>query len=97
MDLEKKTISKMVRIYCRGHHGTSSGLCPECEALFDYALCRLDRCPFGTDKPTCEDCAIHCYQPEVRDQIRDVMRYSGPRMLLRHPILTIVHKLKTRE
>jgi hypothetical protein len=93
MNREKKTVSEMIRIYCRAHHGTSDDLCPQCTELFDYAMCRLDRCPFGADKPTCAKCPIHCYKPQMRDQIRDVMRYAGPRMLLRHPILAVLHKL----
>jgi len=93
MDREKKTVSEMIRIYCRGHHGTSDDLCPECVELHDYAMCRLDRCPFGEDKPTCAKCPIHCYKPQMRDKIRDVMRYAGPRMLLRHPILAVLHSL----
>ena len=35
--------------------------------------------------------SVHCYQPQMREQIRQVMRYSGPRMLLYHPVLAIWH------
>lgn len=90
---EKKTVAKMIEIFCRGHHQTSDGLCPECADLQSYALCRLDRCPFGEKKSACNDCPIHCYRPEMRQRIRDVMRYAGPRMLLRHPVLAIRHQL----
>ena len=44
-------------------------------------------------KPTCAKCPIHCYKPAMREQIRDVMRYAGPRMLKRHPVLAIRHLL----
>ena len=90
---EKKTLREMIRIYCRGHHGSDGELCVECKALDDYAMCRLDRCPFGQDKPTCAKCPIHCYKPQMRERIREVMRYAGPRMLVRHPILALLHKL----
>lgn len=90
---EKKTLKAMLRIYCQGHHGTRETLCDECDQLLAYALERLDRCPFQEGKTTCAKCAIHCYQPKMRKQIRAVMRYAGPRMLWRHPILALLHLL----
>ncbi len=94
--MERKTIRIMIALYCRDKHGGSNTLCPECQELIDYAELRLDRCPYGNEKPTCAHCPIHCYKPERRDQIREVMRYSGPRMLLKHPILAIRHQLAGR-
>jgi hypothetical protein len=29
----------------------------------------------------------------MREKIRDVMRYAGPRMLLTHPVMAIAHLL----
>ena len=66
-------------------------LCPQCQALLDYAIQRLEHCRFGKDKPSCTRCPVHCYKPAMREQIRQVMRYSGPRMLLHDPILAIGH------
>lgn len=88
---EKRTVQAMVHIACRGRHATQNGLCERCEELLSYALKRLDRCPFQADKPTCANCPVHCYRPSMREEIRAVMRYAGPRMLLRHPILAIRH------
>ena len=68
-----------------------SSLCPQCQALLDYAHKRLDHCKFGEDKPSCTRCPVHCYKPALREQIRQVMRYSGPRMLLHDPIMAIRH------
>lgn len=34
-----------------------------------------------------------CYAPEMRERIREVMRYSGPHMLIRHPLLVVRHAL----
>lgn len=70
---------------------TVTPLCPQCQALLDYALQRLERCRFGEDKPSCTRCPVHCYKPAMREQIRQVMRYSGPRMLLHNPIMAIRH------
>jgi len=89
---EKQTIASMVGLYCRGHHAPSDGLCPDCDAFLNYAFFRLDRCPFGAEKPTCAKCPIHCYKPEMRAKVREVMRYAGPRMLLRHPLLSLLHQ-----
>jgi len=92
MRRERKTIESMFAIYCRDQHAAPSGeLCGECQALQDYALQRLERCPFQENKPTCANCAVHCYKPEMREQVRQVMRYAGPRMLLRHPVLAVRH------
>ena len=88
---ERKTISIMIRMYCLAHHQPDGGLCTECAELEAYALERIDKCPFGWKKPTCANCPIHCYKPEMRERVRQVMRYAGPRMLLRHPSLAILH------
>ncbi|EKT4487358.1 nitrous oxide-stimulated promoter family protein [Shewanella algae] len=90
---EFRTVSAMVWIYCRDHHPrTEDGnLCPDCQALMEYAHTRLDRCPYGESKPTCNKCPVHCYKPEPKEQMRQVMRYAGPRMLLSHPILALRH------
>lgn len=88
---EFKTVSAMMEIYCKKHHGVKSGLCADCKELLLYAETKLDRCPYGQDKPTCNKCPIHCYKPEPKEQMRQVMIYAGPRMLLNHPILAIRH------
>ena len=96
---ELRTIEAMMRMYCRGHrHRREAGahLCAECDALFDYAKRRLERCVFGDAKPTCANCVVHCYTPDMRAQVRAMMRWAGPRMLLRHPVLGILHKLDGR-
>jgi predicted amidophosphoribosyltransferase len=90
---EKQTVTQMVDIFCRAHHDTTDPLCPECQQLLDYAICRLDRCPFGERKPTCAKCPIHCYKPALRDRIRVVMKYAGPRMMWRHPASALGHLL----
>lgn len=93
---EKRTIRKMTRIYCKAHHQTKEGLCEECRTLLSYALERIDRCPYQEEKPLCSACPIHCYAPAMREKIRQVMRFAGPRMLLRHPILAVLHLLQGR-
>jgi hypothetical protein len=89
MTRELMTVEAMIGIYCRGQHGTHNALCQECGALQDYARQRLHKCPFQEGKTTCAKCAVHCYGPEMRDRIRAVMRYAGPRMLFRHPIMSL--------
>jgi hypothetical protein len=91
---EHLTMAKMVGIYCSAHHESAAGtLCDECGEFLDYAEVRLRKCPYGYDKPTCANCPVHCYKPAQREQARKIMRYAGPRMLFRHPILAIAHKL----
>jgi hypothetical protein len=93
LERERRTIAAMIATYCRGNHSSSDVLCPECADFDAYARLRLERCPYGEAKPTCVNCPIHCYQPLRREQARRVMAYSGPRMLLRHPILALRHML----
>ena len=93
---ERRTIAAMISCYCGSLHGPKEGLCSECEELLGYANGRLDRCPFGVDKPTCVQCPIHCYTTRQRERIKVVMRSAGPRMLWRHPILAIFHLLDGR-
>jgi len=93
IDREKKTINAMLHIYCHDLHG--AGLCDDCQQLLEYAFQRLDVCPFQDKKPACNHCDVHCYSQARRVEIQRVMRYSGPRMLLRHPLLSVCHLLDT--
>ena len=88
---EWKTIQAMIRIYCRNLHGKRGALCGECEEIRLYAERRLEKCPFAEEKPTCVKCPVHCYEASMRERVRQVMRFSGPRMLLVHPILALRH------
>lgn len=90
LERERLTISRMVDIYCNDHHD-ADGRCDDCDIFMNYAEVRLDKCPYGEDKPTCSNCPVHCYKPHYREQAKAIMRYAGPRMLLRHPVLTISH------
>jgi hypothetical protein len=94
---EFRMIDTMLRMYCHSHHGPRhTMLCPECHDLHDYARRRLERCVFGETKPTCANCTVHCYKPGMREHIRRVMRWAGPRMLWRHPVLAVRHMLDGR-
>lgn len=87
-------MARMVGIYCSAHHDIAGNmLCANCQEFLDYAELRLEKCPYGEDKPTCANCPIHCYKPARKTQAREIMRYAGPRMLLRHPLLAVAHKL----
>lgn len=92
---EKRTIGVMIAMYCRRHHAGSS-LCDDCRELHDYAMLRIDKCPYCFEKPTCANCPIHCYKKDMRARVKEVMRYAGPRMLLRHPYLAIMHQIDGR-
>ncbi len=90
---EYATLVAMVRIYCADKHGDQEEPCQDCGALLDYAYVRLDRCRFGEEKPTCAKCPVHCYQSARREQVKVVMRYAGPRMLWKHPLMSLRHWL----
>ncbi|MBQ9062968.1 MAG: nitrous oxide-stimulated promoter family protein [Eubacterium sp.] len=95
---EKRVVGEMIALYCRKKHGTAKGsLCNECAALKDYARIRIDRCPHMENKTFCSRCPTHCYKPAMREKIREVMRFAGPRMLLVHPVMAINHALSGRQ
>ena len=93
---EKETVSLMIAIYCRKKHGGKT-LCPDCAALEAYARQRSDRCPFMETKTFCSNCPVHCCKADMREKIRAVMRFSGPRMLFYHPILALRHVIETKK
>ncbi len=87
---EKETVKRMIHLYCLKKE-KNHALCLECTELLQYAYARLERCPFGEKKKACKSCTIHCYKPDVRSRIQEVMRYAGPRMLFYHPVAAIKH------
>lgn len=92
---ERKVVTQMIEVYCHGNHGARSELCDECASLAEYASTRIGKCPFMATKTFCSQCRVHCYAPAQRQAIKDVMRYAGPRMLLRHPVMTVRHGIDT--
>ena len=96
LERERKTIAAMMRIYCQDHHGRRADLCQTCQEIYEYARVRLRRCRFQGGKPACAKCPVHCYAPQQRATVQEIMRYAGPRMLWRHPILAIRHLLDAR-
>ena len=82
----------MISIYCSNQHHRGE-LCEECSHLLDYAFQRIDRCVFGFDKPACKDCPVHCYSPKMREKVKEVMKFAGPRMIYKHPLMAIMHML----
>ncbi len=93
---EKEIVSLMIAIYCSKKHGGKT-LCPDCAALEAYARQRSDKCHFMETKTFCSNCKVHCYKPDMREKIREVMRFSGPRMIFHHPIMAIRHVMETRK
>ena len=94
---EKRMVSEMIALYCRKKHHTRGDLCPQCAALDAYAKMRADKCPFMETKTFCSNCRIHCYKPDMRAKIREVMRFAGPRMILHHPVAAIRHVVETKK
>lgn len=94
---EKQTVSYMIALYCRKKHGRRDGLCSDCAVLDAYARQRSDKCPFMETKTFCSNCRVHCYRPEMREQIRTVMRFSGSRMLFVHPVMAVRHVIESKK
>ncbi len=98
---EKKTVALMIGLYCRKKHHQvhaekdTAFLCPECRNLLDYVYQRIEKCPCKESKSFCSFCKIHCYKAQQREQIRKIMRFSGPLMMIYHPALAFTHLLLT--
>ena len=93
---EKETVSLMIRLYCRKKHGGKE-LCPACAELDAYARLRSDKCPFMETKTFCSNCKVHCYKKDMREKIREVMRFSGPRMIFHHPVMAVRHVIESKK
>ena len=79
---DSEVLQAFIKNYCRQKHlkkgakPGASGLCPACHDLLAYALKRTEKC--GLDpKPRCKKCPVHCYKPEMRERIKEVMKFSG--------------------
>lgn len=57
-------------------------LCEECAEHIRYAERRRAYCP-KDPKPFCAHCDTHCYHPDEAEWQRQMMRFAGPRSLLR--------------
>lgn len=92
IDNEKRVVEQMVELYCL-HKLHLPAIDDEHKALITYAHKRLDGCKFSEQKPACKRCPIHCYKPDMREKIRAIMRWAGPRMIIYNPIAAIKHLL----
>ncbi|PST85465.1 nitrous oxide-stimulated promoter family protein [Photobacterium sp. NCIMB 13483] len=100
LDSEFKTITAMIDIYCAKHHQINTlkfQRCNNCDQFRAYVKQRLDRCPYGENKPSCKQCPIHCYKPQQKIMSQTIMRYSGPKMIVKHPIMAIKHLIHDKK
>lgn len=97
IEREKRTVGIMIKMYCDNNHDKIGSICSECNELTEFANERINRCVFQNDKPVCSECKIYCYRQDMRDKIKTVMRYAGPRMIFHHPIIGIRHLIDKRK
>ncbi|MGN1400020.1 MAG: nitrous oxide-stimulated promoter family protein [Bacillus sp. (in: firmicutes)] len=94
MTRERQTISLMISLYCKSEHKQET-LCERCRKLEEYAHFRLSKCPFQEKKPACQNCKIHCYKPDRRAEIKEVMRQTGPKVMCHNPYYAVMHIVDT--
>lgn len=87
---EKRIATLMILKYCKGNKHSETP-CDDCNELIDYLVVRIDNCAFMETKTYCSNCKVHCFNPDMRANIKKVMKYSGPRMLFSDPIMAITH------
>ncbi|MGI6033003.1 MAG: nitrous oxide-stimulated promoter family protein [Coriobacteriales bacterium] len=90
---DARVVTTMIEMHCKGVHRTGKVPCPECAELIAYCSERVEQCPRAEEKTFCSSCPHPCYTPAMRERIREVMRWSGPRMLFVHPVLAVRHAL----
>ena len=91
---EKEVVELMINLYCDKKHKGSSGRCEECNELLEYAHKRLTYCKFGDEKSSCSKCPIHCYKKDMKARIKEVMKFSGPRLMIYKPFEFVRHMVK---
>lgn len=57
-------------------------LCQECRKLLQHGVAKLLMCPYDP-KPMCKKCETPCYAPGYRENVREIMKFSG-RYLIKH-------------
>ena len=71
-------------------YGRRLRLCASCRKLLAHAIVKRIACPLDP-KPMCKKCPEHCYAPRYRAQIRELMKYSGRRLVLRGRLDYLIH------
>ncbi len=74
----------------RAIYGKPLYLCDDCRKLLIHAFIKRTYCPLDP-KPACKKCPQHCYAPAYRARIRQVMKYSGQRLILRGRLDYLFH------
>lgn len=94
---DRRTLEAIGLIYCRAHHHDcakdATGLCPDCREAIEGTLDRTLHCP-SNHQGNCQDCSIHCQRGEAQQRIKAIMAYAAPRMLWRHPLMTVEYLRK---
>ena len=93
IEKEKRISFLMIDLYYKEHKEESISK----EELKKYVESRLDKCPYQEEKTFCSNCKIHCYKKDMQEKIRAVMRFFGPRIVFRHPVMAIRHMIESKK
>ncbi|MGO8684752.1 MAG: nitrous oxide-stimulated promoter family protein [Thermoleophilia bacterium] len=106
---EARTLRLMIALYCHDHHAAApivgargsqvaapATLCPDCAALAIVCAGALEHCPYGANKPVCATVRCTAISPPGGKKSPRSLRYAGPRMLRRHPLLAVAHLRDSR-
>lgn len=90
-----RLIGKFVEVYCIGKHGGldkqpfslpenlgERRMCAECARFMAYAVARRLKCPLEAEKPSCKHCRIHCYAKPQLAKVKEIMEYSGKKLMM---------------
>ncbi len=94
IEKEKGIVQLMISLYCSKKEKNDGEMCPDCQALLSYSHLRLMNCRYGEEKSTCGKCRTQCYKRDMKERIKAVMRFSGPRLLFYRPFEFFRHLVK---
>jgi len=96
IEREQRTVTALIRIHCHGRHHAGPELCAGCTDLQRYVAERMARCVLHDAKPTCATCKARCFAPPQQVRFRAILRYAGPQLFWRQPLLALWHHFDTR-
>lgn len=94
IEKEKEIVGLMIKLYCIKHHMDADSPCHQCLEILEYAKKQLNGCKHGDSKGFCSKCTAPCYRQDMRARIKEIMKFSGPRLILYEPYEFVKHIIK---
>ena len=94
---EKRTVALMIRLYCRKKHGTKKIFVPNAKHFRSMRCSAVINAPLWKPRPFALTAVCIVTSRKCVKKIREVMRFSGPRMILHHPVMAVRHVIESKK